>query len=185
MYQVLDILRIVGRGLLSFRNNKVRKDVFMNLRVSATESLQESLNFDWFWVGSSEPVLMTSLMSLEGVPSFVPATSPEMYMGDFNSIRYEPGRQHEFVKMKLGGTEVLVWRPDGIVDDQTLESLDVSQGFLGMQEEIRNLEHCKTGKVTNEAGMKKLKAENPGLRVIQSRWLGALRPRKRLGLELW
>ena len=28
-------LRIVGRGLLSFRNNKVRKDVFMNLRVSA------------------------------------------------------------------------------------------------------------------------------------------------------
>ena len=35
-------------------------------------------------------------------------------MGDFNSIRYEPGKQHEFVKMKLGGTEVLVWRPDGI-----------------------------------------------------------------------
>ena len=35
MYQVLDTLRIVGRGLLSFRNNKVRKDVFMNLRVSA------------------------------------------------------------------------------------------------------------------------------------------------------
>ena len=150
------------------------------IKESATESIQESLNFDWFWVGSSEPVLMTSLMSLEGAPSFVPATSPEMYMGDFNSIRYEPGKQHEFVKMKLGGTEVLIWRPDGIVDDQTLESLDVSQGFLGMQEEIRNLEHCKTGKVTNEAGMKKLKAENPGLRVIQSRWVCAFKTQERV-----
>ena len=150
------------------RSETATAELEKEIKDSATESIQESLSFDWFWVGS-EPVLITSLMSFEGVPSFVPATSPEMYMGDFNSIRYEPQKQHEFVKMKLGGSEVLVWRCDGIVDDQTLESLDVSQGFLSMEEEIRNLEHCKTGKVTNEDGMKKLKAENPGLRVIQSR----------------
>ena len=48
-----------------------------------------------------------------------------------------------------------------------------------MQEEIRNLEHCKTGKGTNESGMKKLKAENPGLRVIQSRWVCAFKTQER------
>ena len=49
------------------------------IKESATESLQDSLNFDWFRAGSSEPVLMTTLMSLEGAPSFVPATSPEVH----------------------------------------------------------------------------------------------------------
>ena len=39
------------------------------------------MDFDWFWVGSGEPVLVASLGTLEGPASFAPATSPEMFSG--------------------------------------------------------------------------------------------------------
>jgi len=47
------------------------------------------------------------------------------------------------------------------VDDQTLQYLDPSLGFLGMQEEIRNLEGCKTGTTVGEAQVKDLKGGTP------------------------
>ena len=43
----------------------------------------------------------------------------------------------------------MVWKPDALIDDSSLMSLDIEQGFEGMKEEIRNLEHCKTGKIIN------------------------------------
>ena len=84
-----------------------------------------------------------------------------MFPGTVESIRYEPNKQHEYVKMTLGKSEVLVWKPDSIVDDQTLQYLDPSLGFLGMQEEIRNLEGCKTGATVGEAQVKDLKGGTP------------------------
>ena len=56
--------------------------------------------------------------------------------------------------MKLGGGKVKVWKPDTIIDDQTLESLDVNLGFEGMQEEVNNLEACQTGDLLSEAEAK-------------------------------
>ena len=38
------------------------------------------------------------------------------------------------MKMRLGGQDVLVWKPDSIIDDQSLQELDLEQGFKGMQE---------------------------------------------------
>jgi hypothetical protein len=96
-----------------------------------------------------------------------------MFSGTVESIRYEPNKQHEYVKMTLGKSEVLVWKPDSIVDDQTLQYLDPSLGFLGMQEEIRNLEGCKTGTTVGEAQVKDPKRGHPNTRVIQSRWVCA------------
>ena len=66
------------------------------IRETAVDSLEDGISFDWFWTGTSEPVLMSSLMQLEGVPSFSPATSPDMYMGEFNPIRFNNGVEHDF-----------------------------------------------------------------------------------------
>ena len=98
----------------------------------------------WILIGfgfSGEPVLVASLGTLEGPASFAPATSPEMFSGSLDSVCFNRGNEHDFVKMRLGGQDVLVWKPDSIIDDQSLQELDLEQGFKGMQEEVRNLEH--------------------------------------------
>ena len=74
-----------------------------------------------------------------------------MFSGSLDAIQFDSHKDHEWVKMPLGKTEVLVWKPDSVVDDQTLQALDANLGFLGMQEEIKNLEACKTGTVVGEA----------------------------------
>ena len=137
-------------------------------------------NFDWFWVETGEPVLISSMFVLEGAASFCPATAPNMFSGNVESIKYEPHKQHEYVKMTLGKSEVLVWKPDSIVDDQTLQYLDPDLGFLGMQEEIHNLEGCKTGTIVGEAQVKDLKRGHPNTRVIQSRWVCAYKGETRV-----
>ena len=40
--------------------------------------------------------------------------------------------------MTLGGASVLVWKPDGLVDESSLMSLDNEQGFEVMKEEMWN-----------------------------------------------
>ena len=57
--------------------------------------------------------------------------------------------------MRLGGQDVLVWKPDSIIDDQSLQELDLEQGFKGMQEEVRNLEHCKTGRIITQSELER------------------------------
>ena len=53
------------------------------------------------------------------------ATRPEFFDDSVASIKFSPDQQHTLAKMKLGGREVLIWKPDGIVDDGTLMPLDV------------------------------------------------------------
>ena len=79
----------------------------------------------------------------------------------------------DFMKMRLGGQDVLVWKPESIIDDQSLQELDLEQGFKGMQEEVRNLEHCKTGRIITQSELDDMKKAVPNLRLIQSRWVAA------------
>ena len=61
------------------------------------------------------------------------------------------GRITRCVKVKLGGSEVLLWKPDEVIDDSSLMQLDVDLGFEGMKEEIGNLEKCGAGRVIGQA----------------------------------
>jgi len=78
------------------------------IREDSEELLQANMDFDWFWVGSGEPVLVASLGTLEGPAS----SSPEMFSGSLDSVCTNRGNKHDFVKMRLGGQDVLVWKPD-------------------------------------------------------------------------
>ena len=82
--------------------------------------------------------------------------------------------------MRLGGQDVLVWKPDSIIDDQSLRELNVEQGFKGMQEEVRNFEHCKTGRIITQSELEDMKRKLPGLRLIQSRWVAAYKKSERV-----
>ena len=74
------------------------------------------------------------------------------------------------MKVKLGGTNVLVWKPDEVIDDSSFMQLNADLGFEGMKEEIANLEKCGAGKVIGQAEVDALKKKkNPNMRVIPSR----------------
>ena len=115
-----------------------------------------------FWASdASETVVLSELV-----------TRPEMWCSELNSVKFEQsGLGRETVP--LGGKHVLLWKPSSGADDSTLEELPGSLVFEGMLEELRNLERCKTGRVLSEAEMRKLKDQNPRLRVISSRWVCA------------
>ena len=157
-----------------------REQLEREIREDSEELLQTNMDFDWFWVGSGEPVLVASLGTLEGPASFAPATSPEMYSGSLDSVCFNRGNEHDFVKMRLGGQDALVWKPDSIIDDQSLQELDLEQGFKGMQEEVRNLEHCKTGRIITQSELDDMKKAVPNLRLIQSRWVAAYKSSERV-----
>ena len=116
---------------------------------------------------------MMSPMQLEIHGQKCLATSPEFFDDLVSSVKFAPDKKHTFCKMTLGGATVLVWKPDGLVDDSSLMSLDNEQGFEGMKEEIRNLEHCQTGRIISHSELTALKAQNPHLRLIPSRWVSA------------
>ena len=105
------------------------------------------MDFDGFWVGSGEPVLVASLGTLEGPASFVPAIFPEIFSGSLDFVCFNRNNKHDFVKMRLDGQNNMVWKPDSIIDDQNLQELDLEQGFKGIQKEIRNLERCKIDRI--------------------------------------
>ena len=84
-----------------------REQLEREIREDSEELLQTNMDFDWFWVGSGEPVLVASLGTLEGPASFAPATSPEMFSGSLDSVCFNRGNEHDFVKMRLGGQDVL------------------------------------------------------------------------------
>ena len=157
-----------------------REQLEREIREDSEELLQTNMDFDWFWVGSGEPVLVVSLGALEGPASFVPATSPEMFSGSLDSVCFNRSNEHDFMKMRLGGQDVLVWKPESIIDDQSLQELDLEQGFKGMQEEVRNLEHCKTGRIITQSELDDMKKAVPNLRLIQSRWVAAYKSSERV-----
>ena len=77
---------------------------------------------------------------LESAASFLPATGPDTFAGMLNAVRFEVGKKHQSVSMELGGSTVLLWKPDAIVDGQTLQELNLDQGFEDMKEELTNLQ---------------------------------------------
>ena len=157
-----------------------REELEKEIREDANAMLKDNEEFDWFWVGSGEPVFLASLGALEGPASFTPATAPEMCSGSLDSVCFNRGNEHEFVKMRLGGQDVLVWKPDSIIDDQSLRELNLEQRFNGMQEEVRNLEHCKAGRIITQSELEDMKRKLPGLRLIQSRWVAAYKNSERV-----
>ena len=52
-----------------------REELEKEIREDANAMLKDNEEFDWFWVGSSEPVFLASLGALEGPASFTPATA--------------------------------------------------------------------------------------------------------------
>ena len=98
---------------------------------------------------------------LEQGPENARATSPELFDAELNSIKFAQGKDHQCVKVKLGGSEVLLWKPDEVIDDSSLMQLDVDLGFEGMKEEIGNLEKCGAGRVIGQAEVDALKKKHP------------------------
>ena len=88
------------------------------------------------------------------------------------------------MKVKLGGSEVLLWKPDEVIDDSSLMQLDVDLGFEGMKEEIGNLEKCGAGKVIGQAEVDALKKKHPLMRVMPSRWVSAYKSETRVRVRI-
>ena len=82
--------------------------------------------------------------------------------------------------MSLGGATILLWEPDEVIDDSTLASLDAKLGFLGMQEEIQNLDECRTGEALTKMQVANLKRKHPEFRVIGCRWVSAFKSETRV-----
>ena len=131
----------------------------------------ESVSLDLRWSDNGDYMLSPMELEMHGQKCL--ATSPEFFDDLISSVKFSPDKKHTFCKMTLGGASVLVWKPDGLVDDSSLMSLDNEQGFEGMKEEIRNLEHCRRGRIINHTELTALKAQNPHLRLIPSRWVSA------------
>ena len=131
----------------------------------------ESVSLDLRWSDNGDYMMSPMQLEIHGQKCL--ATSPEFFDDLISSVKFSPDKKHTFCKMTLGGASVLVWKPDGLVDDSSLMSLDNEQGFEGMKEEIRNLEHCRTGRIINYTELTALKAQNPHLRLIPSRWVSA------------
>ena len=123
---------------------------------------------------------MASVLSLEGPPSWSFMTGPDFYDETVNSIKYYGNKEHDCVKKKLGGREVLIWRPDEVIDDVSLLQLDAQLGFEGMQSETENMEKCRTGTVISAEEMEQLRSSKPQMRLIQSRWVGAYKTATRV-----
>ena len=123
---------------------------------------------------------MASVLSLEGPPSWLFLTGPDFHDETVNSIKYYGSKEHDCVKKKLGGREVLIWRPDEVIDDVSLLQLDAQLGFEGMQSEIENMEKCRTGAVISAVEMERLRSSNPQMRLIRCRWVGAYKTATRV-----
>lgn len=109
------------------------------------------------------------------------ATNGDVYDPTFNSVAFTPGSSgHQCVRVELGKSQVLVWKPDEIIDDSSLLQLDVDLGFLGMQEELQNLERCKAGKVMDQTQIDALKRKHQNMRIIPSRWVAAYKSETRV-----
>eukprot|EP00435_Cladocopium_sp_Y103_P063633 s14_g25.t1 len=120
---------------------------------------------------------------LEHGPEKAKVTSPEAFDGELNSIKFAPNKSHTCVKVKLGGSDVLIWKPDEVIDDSSLMQLDANLGFEGMKEEIGNLEKCGAGKVIGQAD-DALKKKHSSMRVIPSRWVSAYKSEERVRVRI-
>ena len=137
------------------------------------------MDLDLFWTESGQPMLASLTLS-DAILVREHVTSPEFFDGEVDSIQFSSKGGHRSVTMTLGGATVLLWEPDEIIDDSTLASLDPKLGFLGMQEEIKNLDDCHTGECLTEPQVSNLKQKHPGVRVIGCRWVSAFKSETRV-----
>ena len=79
--------------------------------------------------------------------------------------------------MQLGGSTIRLWKPDEVIDESTLASLDAQLGYDGMMEEIRNLNDCGTGETMSETQVANLKQKFPSMRL---RWVSAFKSEQRV-----
>ena len=144
------------------------------------EGRMDSLETGLYWSDSGQPVLSSIVWSLDGPVVGVPATSPDMFDGSITSIQFNGQTGHQSEAMQLGGSTIRLWRPDEVIDDSTLASLDAQLGYEGMMEEIRNLNDCGTGETMSESQVANLKQKYPSLRLITCRWLSAYKSEERV-----
>ena len=133
------------------------------------------MDLDLFWTESGQPML-ASLTLADSQLVKEAATSPDFYDGEVDSIQFSSKGGHRSKTMSLGGATILLWEPDEVIDDSTLANLDAKLGFLGMQEEIQNLDACLTGEALTDMQVTNLKRKHPELRVIGCRWVLAVLP---------
>ena len=144
------------------------------------EGRMDSLETGLYWSDSGQPVLSSVVWSLDGPVMCVPATSPDMFDGSVSSIQFNGNEGHQNASMQLGGSTVRLWKPDEVIDDSTLASLDAELGFQGMQEEIKNLNDCGTGETMSETQVMNLKQKFPSMRLITCRWVSAYKNEQRV-----
>ena len=117
------------------------------------------------------------------------ATSPELYEPDFCSVMFASKDGGTSKVVTLGGGQVRIWRPDGAVDDSTLQSLDPDKTFQGMIDEIRHLEKCRAGRLNSAKEVELIssrwvtgqKAENVRSRLVAKDVAGGAPSAKALG----
>ena len=144
------------------------------------EGRMDSLETGLYWSDSGQPVLSSIVWSLDGPVVGIPATSPDMFDGSITSIQFNGQTGHQSEAMQLGGSTIRLWRPDEVIDDSTLASLDAQLGYEGMMEEIRNLNDCGTGETMSESQVANLKQKYPSLRLITCRWVSAYKSEERV-----
>ena len=112
---------------------------------------------------------------ISGVCMSEHVTRPEILDETVCSIKFDDGCSVKggSERKRLGGSDVLVWKPQGGVDDSTFEELLGDQVFEGMCEEIANLEKCKTGKIIRHSEVQKMREQHPKKRLIPARWVCA------------
>ncbi|CAK9116770.1 unnamed protein product, partial [Durusdinium trenchii] len=130
-------MEIEGQEMSSPRGD-VQKGVKRDADVS-TEELEKEIRSepkdieylqDLQWSATSMPLCITASHA-DGSD----LTSPDFYVTSMNSIKFEPGKEHVMTRIRIGGGHVLVWKPDEVIDDSTLDNLNVDQGYRGMLEE--------------------------------------------------
>ena len=144
------------------------------------EDRMDALETGLYWSDSGQPVLSSVVWRLDGPVIGVPATGPDMFDGSTSSIQFNGKDGHQSQAMQLGGSTVLLWKPDEVIDDSTLASLDAGLGFEGMKEEIRNLNDCGTGETMSEAQVNNLRQKFSTTRLITCRWVSAYKSDQRV-----
>ena len=160
------------------------QDLEDEMAAERADGTQVPMTLDLFVMDDACHALGPVAWSLEQGPENARATAPELFDAELNSIKFAQGKDHTCVKVKLGGSEVLLWKPDEVIDDSSLMQLDVDLGFEGMKEEIGNLEKCGAGKVIGQAEVDALKKKHPLMRVIPSRWVSAYKSETRVRVRI-
>ena len=146
------------------------EDIERDLKRERLDELLNDSSLGLFWEETADPVFTIS--QVVHLPT-LPATPPGMLIENLTSIRYDASMEHGHQEVTLGQGKVLVWRPTEAIDDSTLAQVDTEQCFVGMCEEVHNMESCGAGLLLNASQVQDLKQAHPNARIIQARWVVA------------